>query len=280
LIRATGASTLPREPVNRVSSVAQTEVRGPLGSFRMRLRQDASEHWGVPPRLAEALFVLPFIGAVLVVLARVHKPLFRFITNEDSVLEWPQFVGFAAASILAFACTWRLQQAGRPLLALAYLAFGLGCFFVAGEEIAWGQRILGYGTPERLEEINEQKEVTVHNIDSVQQLTNVVYLIAGLYGSIGAWIVRWRWRHRPSELVDFLMPPLFLTAAFFVMFGYKLLRFAFFPESSFTVTRIGEWPELCLAFGFSAFAGLQWRRLRGPVNFRTMVHGRGVRRFR
>jgi hypothetical protein len=257
--------------VKRVSNVAQTEVGGPLGSFRIRLRQEASDPWGVPPGLAEALFVLPFIGAVAVVLTRLHKPLFRFVTDEDSVLEWPQFLGFAAASILAFACAWRLREAGRPLLALAYLAFGLGCFFVAGEEIAWGQRILGYGTPERLEEINEQKEVTVHNIDSVQQLTNVVYLIAGLYGSIGAWIVRWRWRHRPSELVDFLMPPLFLTAAFFVMFGYKLLRFAFFPGSSFTVTRIGEWPELCLAFGFSAFAWLQWRRLRDPVNVRTMV---------
>jgi hypothetical protein len=250
--------------VNRVSNVAQTEVGGPLGSFRIRLRQEASDPWGVPPGLAEALFVLPFIGAVAVVLTRLHKPLFRFVTDEDSVLEWPQFLGFAAASILAFACAWRLREAGRPLLALAYLAFGLGCFFVAGEEIAWGQRILGYGTPERLEEINEQKEVTVHNIDSVQQLTNVVYLIAGLYGSIGAWIVRWRWRHRPSKLVDFLMPPLFLTAAFFVMFGYKLLRFAFFPESSFTVTRIGEWPELCLAFGFSAFAWLQWRRREIP----------------
>jgi hypothetical protein len=266
--------------VKRVSNVAQTEVGGPLGSFRIRLRQEASDPWGVPPGLAEALFVLPFIGAVAVVLTRLHKPLFRFVTDEDSVLEWPQFLGFAAASILAFACAWRLRGTGRPLLALAYLAFGLGCFFVAGEEIAWGQRILGYGTPERLEEINEQKEVTVHNIDSVQQLTNVVYLIAGLYGSIGAWIVRWRWRHRPSELVDFLMPPLFLTAAFFVMFGYKLLRFAFFPESSFTVTRIGEWPELCLAFGFSAFAWLQWRRLRDPVNVRTMVEGRDARRFR
>ena len=103
----------------------------------MRLRQEASDPWGVPPGLAEAL-VLPFIGAVAVVLARLYKPLFRFVTDEDSVLEWPQFLGFASASILAFACAWRLRQAGRPLLALAYLAFGLGCFFVAGEEIAWG----------------------------------------------------------------------------------------------------------------------------------------------
>ena len=90
-------------------------------------------------------------------LARGHKPLFRFLTSEDSVLKWPQFVGFAGASILAFACAWRLRRAGLPLLALAYFVFGIGCFFVAGEEIAWGQRIFGFETPETLEEINERR---------------------------------------------------------------------------------------------------------------------------
>jgi hypothetical protein len=231
-----------------------------VGSFHLRLREEA-RGWDVPLGLAEALFLLPFVGAVAIVLARAHRPLFRFVTNEDSVLEWPQFVGFALASVFAFACAWRLQKAGRPLLALAYVAFGLGCFFVAGEEIAWAQRIFGYGTPERLEEINEQKEVTLHNVNSIQHFTNLVYLIAGLYGSIVAWAVRRRWRNRSSELVDMLFPPLFLTGAFFVMFVYKALRFAFFPESGFSVTRAGEWAEFCLALGFAAFALLQWIRL-------------------
>src|SRR5215207_551537 len=230
-----------------------------LESFRRSLREEASERWFVGAGLAEALFVLPFVGVIAIVLARAHKPLFRFLTNEDSLLEWTQFVGFAAASIFALACAWRLRKTGRSLLALAYLAFAVGCFFVAGEEIAWGQRIFGFETPERLEEINEQKEVTAHNIDVVQQFTNGVYLLAGLYGSIGAWIVRWR--KSPTELVDMLMPPLFLTGAFFVMFGYKFLRLVFFRESGFTVTRAGEWAELCLAFGFAAFAILVWRRL-------------------
>ena len=45
------------------------------------------------------------------------------------------------------------------------------------------------------------------------------------------------------------------------MFTYKALRYAFFRESGFTVTRAGEWAEFCLALGFSVFAFLQWRRL-------------------
>lgn len=210
--------------------------------------------WGVPARVARALFLLPIVGAPLIVAARLHKPLFRFVTNEDSVLEWPEFFMFAAASLLALLCAWRLQKAGRSYLALAYLVFAVGAFFVAGEEIAWGQRIVGWGTPETFERINEQKETTLHNINSVQQLTNLSYLLVGLYGSVGAWIIRWRLGGRSRELVDLLVPPLFLTTAFFVMFGYKFLRFAFIRESGFTVTRLGEWPEFCLALGLSVFA--------------------------
>jgi len=60
--------------------------------------------------------------------------------------------------------------------------------------------------------------------------------------------------------VDLLIPPLFLTSCFFVIFGYKALRYVFFPESGFTVTKLGEWPELCLAF--AAYSFLTLRRLR------------------
>jgi len=246
-----------------MARVAHTGVRGRVGAFRASLRAEAGR-WAVAPSLAEGLFLLPLAGAVAIILVRADSGLYRFVTDEDSVLEWPQFIGFAAASAFACLCARRLQRAGRTVLALAYLAFGVGCFLVAGEEIAWGQRILGYGTPERLEEINEQKEVTAHNIDVVQHGTNVIYLLAGLYGSIGAWIVRARglWRH--TDLVDLLLPPIFLTSAFFVMLGYKALRFASSRESGFTVTRAGEWAEFCLSLGFAVFAFLQWRRLREP----------------
>lgn len=36
--------------------------------------------------------------------------------------------------------------------------------FFAGEEISWGQRIIGFETPQSLENINYQKETTLHNL--------------------------------------------------------------------------------------------------------------------
>jgi uncharacterized membrane protein len=231
-------------------------------SFVERLRTEASE-WHAWPGVGPIFFLVPLLGSVGIVLARADKGLYRYLTNEDSVLEWPQFFGFAVAAVFACLCAWLLFRTGRRVVAVAYLAFAVGCFFIAGEEIAWGQRILGFGTPERLEEINEQKEVTVHNIDVVQQFTNATYLLAGLYGSIVTWIIRGKGMWRTSNLVDLLLPPIFLTTGFFVMFGYKALRLAVFREAGFTVTRAGEWAEFCLAVALSVFAFLQWRRLRG-----------------
>ena len=44
------------------------------------------------------------------------------------------------------------------------LAWALLMFVFMGEEISWGQRILGFGTPEVLMEINHQQEFNLHNI--------------------------------------------------------------------------------------------------------------------
>jgi hypothetical protein len=50
-----------------------------------------------------------------------------------------------------------------PLLGFAIL------FFVAfGEEISWGQRVLGFQTPAVLNELNRQGEINIHNLDVFQ----------------------------------------------------------------------------------------------------------------
>lgn len=47
-----------------------------------------------------------------------------------------------------------------------YLLVTLGCFYFAGEELSWGQHLFGWGTPEYLEQINDQEETNIHNISS------------------------------------------------------------------------------------------------------------------
>jgi hypothetical protein len=49
---------------------------------------------------------------------------------------------------------------------LIYLGLALLFFFGAGEEISWGQRILGFQTPQSLSQVNRQKEFNLHNLSA------------------------------------------------------------------------------------------------------------------
>jgi len=49
---------------------------------------------------------------------------------------------------------------------LVYLGLAVLFFFGAGEEISWGQRILGFETPETLSEVNRQEEFNLHNLSA------------------------------------------------------------------------------------------------------------------
>jgi hypothetical protein len=49
---------------------------------------------------------------------------------------------------------------------LIYLGLAVVFFFGAGEEISWGQRILGFETPESVSQVNRQEEFNLHNLAS------------------------------------------------------------------------------------------------------------------
>jgi hypothetical protein len=49
---------------------------------------------------------------------------------------------------------------------LVYLGLAALFFFGAGEEISWGQRILGFETPTALSQVNRQEEFNLHNLSA------------------------------------------------------------------------------------------------------------------
>lgn len=42
----------------------------------------------------------------------------------------------------------------------------LSCFYLAGEEISWGQQLFSWQTPEAIDKINDQHETNLHNMSS------------------------------------------------------------------------------------------------------------------
>ena len=54
-------------------------------------------------------------------------------------------------------------------------------FVLAGEEISWGQRILGIATPESLKAVNVQEEFNFHNIDGIHQHVRLVGVLSAAF---------------------------------------------------------------------------------------------------
>ena len=49
-----------------------------------------------------------------------------------------------------------------------FYLFGAVCLFMFGEEISWGQRLLGFATPDWMNRQNYQGEFTLHNMKLFQ----------------------------------------------------------------------------------------------------------------
>lgn len=96
-------------------------------------------------------------------LAYAWAPTFhaRWLRGEDHLVEWITFLGFAGAGVLCLRLASRRATRRVRLWRLGLALFFLVC---AGEEISWGQRVFGFGTPASMVEENEQDEVNLHNL--------------------------------------------------------------------------------------------------------------------
>ncbi len=221
---------------------AQSPVHGAIRAVDLD-----SAHWHIIRWLAWLLLIAPLpVMAFFMVLGVVSMPVFHSLVDEDHGVEWIQFFVIFAASIAFFVAAIRAWRSGRRGLAAIYLVVAIGSFVTAGEEISWGQRVLGFATPEELEPINHQGESNIHNISMIQHAFNVGELLAGLYGllipilwlspSVRSRIGRW--------LDPMLVPPLCLVALFFLPFAYRTLRYIFLIDAGQRITELGEIPEL------------------------------------
>lgn len=113
--------------------------------------------------------VLPaiYLLASYIFLSLLDSATVADLTKEDHLVEICAPIGFLIASIIFLLIGIHMfrTKTTHPLLhKLSYLALALIFFIAAGEEISWGQRILGIQTPQALDSVNAQHETTFHNL--------------------------------------------------------------------------------------------------------------------
>ena len=98
---------------------------------------------------------------MVVYFLEVYCPVaYTYFVNEDSWVEYGTFACYLLAAVLIF---WALKK-DHNLRRPGYVLFCLGLFFVAMEEISWGQRFFGIRTPHLIAQFNQQSELSLHNV--------------------------------------------------------------------------------------------------------------------
>lgn len=100
--------------------------------------------------------------------------------------------------LVAVVSAWRLWRARGAVRSRWFgpfaLAMGLGCAFFAGEELSWGQHLLGFEPPEAIAARNDQGEFNIHNDPLLEklfdQLPRNLLTLAALVGGVLAPLFR------------------------------------------------------------------------------------------
>lgn len=105
--------------------------------------------------------------------------------SENGPHETLQFIFALIALVYAFRCLFILSPKQQPWLSAWSTCFILGCAYIAGEEISWGQHVFEWGTPEFWGEVNDQDETNLHNTSSwFDQKPRLLLLIGTITGGL------------------------------------------------------------------------------------------------
>ncbi|MEE2526544.1 hypothetical protein V0U79_09210 [Hyphobacterium sp. HN65] len=223
--------------------------------------------WRQSHGLRQPLSALPFLGLGAAIgagalLSIYHNQngevlgwLFASETVDFGVSEYGIVLALAGITGLSVVLAWRSTGLARPVYALIALA----CFFIAGEELSWGQWIFHWSTPDSLAEVNLQNETNLHNLVD-PRLYDVVYAVIGwatlLTALFAAGLI-----NRSARTGDFIVFYLLRSAASWLRTG----RFALLLTLSAAVLLQHELFEEYAEFVFGSAAFLFFLHLYRTV---------------
>lgn len=152
---------------------------------------------------------------------------YTWLVREDGPAENLQVLACAGAALGCAVLARRWWSRKHPLRALTYAALAFALAFVAGEEISWGQRAVGWSTPPALARMNRQAESNLHNIVGLEAPLHVGLLaLLACCGLVPLLLRKARARRPPAWL---MLPAPILTPYFLLPLLGHLVGFFFEP---------------------------------------------------
>jgi hypothetical protein len=168
-----------------------------------------------------------FIAQIVLELIFPLKVLEQYYA-ENGILEILQFLVAGLAFIFASVCAFVCFVKKYFYLCLWALIAALGSFYIAGEEVSWGQHILGWGTPEFWAEINDQGETNLHNTTSwLDQKPRLLLIIGiGVGGLILPLLNKYKQSLIPQKFADIYPPSSMITISILAIFPSLIVKVA------------------------------------------------------
>ena len=185
-----------------------------------------------------ALFIFPFLLAIgFFTLFNKKLLVYERIGLEDGLLEWTQFVLFLLSSILAVLLAFKFKR--NRILLLIYVIIALGMFFVASEEISWGERVIDiedvWIIPDSFMERNVQGERNFHNIDIFNSKVGLMYTLIGVWGVFSDLFLKLlnrlkKIKRSVFKILKHITNPWYLSMYFFPLFINLIITNEFRPQ--------------------------------------------------
>ena len=121
------------------------------------------------------------VGAIyaMFLLFPVH---YTMLISEDYWTEYGTFACFGLTGVILLVQAFK---SGGGMQRGLWVLFGVVTIFIAGEEISWGQRMIGFDVPDFIESRNLQAESTLHNMYAVRGINHIVH------GAVACLILLW-----------------------------------------------------------------------------------------
>ena len=200
--------------------------------------------------LALAFFILGCVALFKLSVQDIYR--YKRLLGEGGILEYLQaLILFTSAWVSWLISKDLWKRLGMRYHGVIYGVIAFGMLFVGLEEIAWGQVLFGWKTPENIAAVNAQNQTTLHNLEFFQN-----YLDLNLFLVSTALLVLVLWRPsvgwiRTTILNGERIPnsAFFIPRYFWPLFFFAALLSYFVATESGTEVVINidqEWAEFLL----------------------------------
>ena len=153
------------------------------------------------------IYILPFGKNI------VGLTWFDLLKLEDGPLEWLQFAEYFISSLFGILIFFKSKKK-KSINSFIWLILSEFCFFIAAEEISWGERIIGFSL-NSLTEISIQSETNLHNLPFFHNylLDPILVAICIFFGWVG-------WRKWPylNSIPSKKLSLFFLITALYIFY--------------------------------------------------------------